>query len=289
MAAHPGAKTAGMDHLLNHLISSDGFIARRDHPKLAHALTRAKQSGELIVPLPGFFLPPGAPPSAWLRAVSAWAAPLGVIHAGSAASPWLPEHCCTIHLAHPTLRSRAGVTVTKRLIPREFVTTVAGIRLVTPGYAAVELAGIDDGRALCEALRQNLVRTKDLPALLDSLAGTAHQRARRTAVQGALRNPWSFAELRLHRILLTAGITGWVANQQIRCGGTAVIPDVRFLAAKLVIEFDGRNSHEHRFLADRERQNRLEAAGFRVIRFGWEHLDQPEYIVATVKMALRSA
>ncbi len=271
---------------LEQLISRDGFVTRRNHPKLTNALKKAKQAGELINPLPGVFLLPQPPQATWLRAVSAWAAPLGVIHSDSAAI-WQEPPTAT-HVAHPTLRTRAGVIVTKRQIPREFITTLRGARLATPAYAAVELAGTDGGRALCEALRLNLVRTNELPAALNSLSGTPHQRARREVVTAAMRNPWSFAELRLHQILVAAGITGWVANQPINCQGT-VIPDVRFLAVKLIIEFDGRSSHEQRFLADRERQNRLEAAGFRVIRFGWEHLDQPDYVAITVRQALRSA
>lgn len=202
---------------------------------------------------------------------------------------WLPQLQSTvIRLAHPTLRSRGAVQVTRRLIPPEFVTVVAGTRFATPGYAAVELAGIDEGRALCEALRQGLVRTDELPAILRSLAGTPDQPARRAVVHDAMRSPWSFGELQLHKILTHAGIRGWVANQPLRCAGIIVIPDVRFLHVRLVIEFDGRSIHEQRFIADRERQNLLEAAGFRVIRFGWEHLDRSDYIVTTVLAALRA-
>ena len=35
--------------------------------------------------------------------------------------------------------------------------------------------------------------------------------------------------------------------------------------------------------------NMLVAHGYVVLRFGWEHLDQPEYIVSMVRHALRTA
>jgi very-short-patch-repair endonuclease len=276
-----------MHPLLQQLLTTEGVVRQRDHPQLVNALVHARRRGELVSPLPGVFVPPQASTAIWLRAVSTWGAPWGVIHRESAASLWLPELRSTaVWLAHPTLRSRGTVQVTRRVIPPEWVTVVAGTRFAKPGYAAVELAGRDEGRALCEALRQNLVGSDELPAILESLAGTPHQPARRAVVLDAMRNPWSFGELQLHKILISAGIHGWVANRPLRCGGATVIPDIRFLHVKLVIEFDGRSVHQQRFIADRERQNRLEAAGFRVIRFGWEHLDHPDYIVATVRTAL---
>lgn len=278
-----------MHPALHYLLATEAVVRQRDHPRLTSALIRARRAGELVSPLPGVFVPAQASAETWLRAVSAWSAPRGVIHRESAASLWLPQlRSPVVRLAHPTLRSRGAVQVTRRLIPPEWTRIVAETRLATPGYAAVELAGIDEGRALCEALRQRLVRSDELAAILESLAGTPDQAARKKAVRDAMRSPWSFGELQLHKILIRAGIQDWVANDPVRCAGIIVIPDVRFLHVKLVIEFDGRNIHEQRFIADRERQNLLEAAGFRVIRFGWEHLDRADYIVATVRAALRA-
>lgn len=274
---------------LQQLLATDGVIRQRDHPRLASALSRARASGELTSPLPGVFVPAQAGATSLLQAASAWSTPGGVIHRESAASLWLPDlRDPAVWLAHPTLRSRGGVHVTRRTIAAEWVAVIGGARFATPGYAAVELASEDAGRALCEALRQRLVRTDELPTVLASLAGTRDQAARRVVVHDAMRNPWSFGELQLHKVLSRAGISGWVANRPIRCAGVTVIPDIRFLNVKLVIEFDGRGVHEQRFIADRERQNLLEAAGFRVIRFGWEHLDRADYIVTTVRAALRA-
>lgn len=278
-----------MHPALQHLLATDGVIRQRDHPRLASALARARRAGDLVSPLPGVFVPSPVTAASWLHAASAWSTPAGAIHRETAASLWLPElRSPAIRLAHPTLRSRGRVQVTRHAVPPEWVTIVGGARFVTPAYAAVELAGTDEGRALCEALRQRLARTDELPAILRSLDRSPNQAARRPIVRDAMRNPWSFGELQLHKVLSEAGIHGWVANRPVRCAGTSVIPDIRFLHVKLVIEFDGRSIHEQRFIADRERQNLLEAAGFRVIRFGWEHLGRPDYIAATVRAALRA-
>lgn len=271
------------------ILASNGVARTADHPRLASALARAKRSGAVVNPLPGVFLAAGErSQDDWHRAVSAWSAPLGVIHGRSAASIWLGAAPTVAHLAHPTLRSRRGVAVTRRLIPPEFVTVASGVRFASPAFAAVELAADDDGRAVCEALRLRLAATADLPTALAALDGSAGQATRRSVVAEAMRNPWSYGELRLQRILLAAGLSDWVANRPIPVPDGLVIPDLRFLHAKLIVEFDGRSTHEGRFLADRERLNLFAAAGYRVLRFGWEHLDQPEYIIASVKAALRA-
>lgn len=195
-----------------------------------------------------------------------------------------------VFLAHPSLRSRRGVVVSHRPIPQEFVGQEGGIRFAIPAYAAVELAATDDGRAVCECLRLKLADNDTLNLALAALSGSRGQAARRRTVAACGTNPWSYAELRLHRILLAAGITDWVANRPLRVSGALLWPDIRFRRAKLILEFDGRDVHDRsgQFLSDRERQNLLEAAGYRVLRFGWEHLDQPDYIVTMVRRALRA-
>lgn len=146
-------------------------------------------------------------------------------------------------MAHPTLRSRRGVVVARRVVPPQFVSEQGGIRFAGVGYAAVELTATDDGRAICECLRRRLADTAGLNLALAALSGADGQAARRKVVAECSTNPWSYAELRLHRILLAAGITGWVANRPIEVGGSIARPDVRFGDKRLVLEFDGRDVH----------------------------------------------
>jgi hypothetical protein len=73
------------------------------------------------------------------------------------------------------------------------------------------------------------------------------------------------AERRLTELLRVAGITGWTANAEIRdATGLIGIGDVVFAGSKLVLEVDGLAYHvtPERFQRDRQRQNRLVAAGW---------------------------
>lgn len=268
----------------------DGMIRAVDHPRLKSRLYRLVAAGELSLVLPGVFALPGeVSPTRLLRALCLWC-PRGVIHERTAVAVWLGEPVSRIHFAAPVKR-RVGpeVRFTCRRIPPQFVAHRAGMALACPAYAAAECATWDEGRSLMAGLRQGLIHVDELPAVLDALAGTVGHGRRSVVVRAAERNPWSYAELLLQRVLLAAGIDGWVANQAIRVGGRRFYPDLCFPAHRLVVEFDGYAEHSKRqqFLDDRERQNALVTAGYRVLRFTWEDLNRrPDYIVATVRRAL---
>jgi len=112
------------------------------------------------------------------------------------------------------------------------------------------------------------------------------RRLAREAAGGAL----SVAERRCHELLRRAGITGWQANVQVRDhAGVIGRADVLFEEARLVIEIDGYRAHgPEAFQRDRTRQNRLVAAGYRVLRFTWHDLvHRPGHVVAQVRAMLR--
>jgi very-short-patch-repair endonuclease len=279
------------------LLADHGAITVAGHPRLRSSLIRLAQRGFLANPLPGTYVrADDTSDRSWLRAVCAWSAPHGVLHGATAAALWLAESSMlpttrrTTELAHPTLTSRGRITVAKRVVPPEFVRVSGGLRFATPAYAAVELAAVDDGRAICEALRQRLATLSELEAALQSMTGSHGQAVRRRVVEACLRRPWSYAELRLQRILTAHGITEFLGNEVLKFGGQVFFADVLFPDLKVIIEFDGRATHDNpaQYLADRERLNVLAAHGYIVLRFGWEHLDRPDYVVSTVRSALRA-
>jgi very-short-patch-repair endonuclease len=179
------------------------------------------------------------------------------------------------------------VKVTRHQIPSEFVISHQGVRLAAPAFVAAELAGTDGGSHFAEFLRTGLARQSEMNAALVNFTDCPGQLNRRRTFRNCEHGPWSFAEVRLHQILIDARITGWQANATIRVAGQTFHPDVLFDAERLVVEFDGQASHHARpqFIRDRERQNLLVLAGFRVLRFAWEHLDDPPYIAEAISRA----
>ncbi len=97
----------------------------------------------------------------------------------------------------------------------------------------------------------------------------------RTLLADASHGARSEAERQLHRGLRDAGVTGWVANQEVHdATGLIGVVDILFPGAKLAIEVDGLAWHSamDRFQRDRTRQNRLVNSGWTVLRFTWHDL-----------------
>lgn len=92
------------------------------------------------------------------------------------------------------------------------------------------------------------------------------------------------------RLLRRAGIHRWRANVEIHDDrGLIGVGDLVFDRQRLVVEIDGRAHHSDpaSFERDRERQNRLVAAGWTVLRFTWRDLtSRPAHVVATVRRQL---
>lgn len=164
MKGRAGAKGDHVHPRIEAILAEQGVVTVAADPRLESSLRRLTREGVLDNPLPGVFAPRGERSAlAWLRAATAWSAPKGVLGGRSAASLWLPELAGPVaFVAHPTLRSRRGVVVSRHLVPPKFVRATAGLRVASPAYAAVELAALDDGRALCEALR---LRLADEPSI----------------------------------------------------------------------------------------------------------------------------
>jgi very-short-patch-repair endonuclease len=65
--------------------------------------------------------------------------------------------------------------------------------------------------------------------------------------------------------------------------------DLAYLEQRLVVEADSRRWHmlAAAFLEDRERDNRAQLAGWRVLRFTWWDIEQrPDYVASMIRAAL---
>jgi very-short-patch-repair endonuclease len=93
------------------------------------------------------------------------------------------------------------------------------------------------------------------------------------------------SERLFQRILRRGGITGWVAQYPVRAANRTRYIDVALPEFKIAIEIDGREFHgdwSNRFDDDRARQNDLIAAGWRVLRFTWAHLQDPATVISRI-------
>jgi very-short-patch-repair endonuclease len=171
-----------------------------------------------------------------------------------------------------------GVLVTSR--PR---TVFDCVRLL-PDHNALDL--------LDRALQQRWITLDDFTSRVRAFVG--HHGAERLARIARLAGEGarSAAERAAHNLLRTAKIAGWRANGEIcdRWGELIGVGDIVFARERLVIELDGRAYHvtPERFQRDRDRQNRLVAAGWTVLRFTWHDLTgRPDEVVAQIGEILK--
>jgi very-short-patch-repair endonuclease len=96
----------------------------------------------------------------------------------------------------------------------------------------------------------------------------------------------SWLERRLTRLIAAAGLPPPRCQVPLRHGGGVARVDMLYEHARLVIETDGHGSHATRRerQSDAERDARLGAAGYRVLRFTYDDVvGRPEYVVRMIR------
>ncbi|HXM58066.1 MAG TPA: DUF559 domain-containing protein [Candidatus Dormibacteraeota bacterium] len=97
-------------------------------------------------------------------------------------------------------------------------------------------------------------------------------------------------ETRLRLLLVNAGLPRPQAQAEVRDERGAFIArvDLYYPEQRLAIEYDGAN-HRDRLVADDRRQNRLLAAGYRLLRFTAPDVEtRPDVVVADVAAQIPS-
>lgn len=195
-------------------------------------------------------------------------------------------------------RSAVGLVHTCIALPTTHVTTMDGIPVTTPARTCFDLAGVvPRGRvevAVDAALQRKLCRIEEVQQAHFALA----RRGRRgtVAMRAILRDrgtgfvpPASELERRARKLIVDAGLP--VPEFEVDLGDEAWIGrvDCVWRGEKVIVELDGRRYH-HGLSArnqDRERDNRLMAAGWRVIRVTWDDIvDRPSTVVTWIRRAL---
>lgn len=154
------------------------------------------------------------------------------------------------------------------------VTRIDHIAVTRPARTLVDLAGLVPTARLAAAVDDALVRRLvTLDGLLSRVDSGAHFRGR--AALATVLAAWtpgplagSGAEMGLVRLLRAAGLPPPVRQHEVKAGGRFVARvDLAYPAARLAIELDSFRWHagQAAFHRDRDRLNRLEAAGWRVL------------------------
>jgi len=166
-----------------------------------------------------------------------------------------------------------------------------GIPVTRPARTLSDLAAVVGGERLEEAVDDVLCRRL---CRLDDLTAPAGRRG--SAELRMVLDAWNgegladgVAEMRIVRQLLAAGLPQPVRQHEIRSGGELVARvDLAYPDRSLAIELDGFRWHAGRgpFRSDRIRGNRIEAAGWRLLRAAPEDGDA---VVVAAAAILRMA
>lgn len=207
--------------------------------------------------------------------------------------PWDGQEVHMVVPAPAAQRQITGIRLhTWDTAPEEVARTGSGLRLTTPGRTLRDLLlDVDRATAVClldSALHQRLVRAEDLAAL------EAANRGRRGCRRS--RPWWSLADGRAQSPLETrvrlVCVDGGLPPSDLQHpfydtrGDLLARTDFWWADRRLVGEADGLGPHSlpEALARDRVRQNALQAhvPGVRIVRFTWEDLKRPGYILATV-------
>lgn len=188
--------------------------------------------------------------------------------------------------------SRAGIAVHRRdLSPAEIV-RVRGLPATSIVRTLADLSGrlsLTEAVVLIDAaLHGGRVRTAQLTAWADAHAGRRGIRNLRLALQHSDPASESPMESRLRMVLVLGGLPRPRAQVPVndRWGGFAGRPDLYYERQQIGIEYDG-GTHRDAMAEDNRRQNRLLAAGVRLLRFtASDVLGHPDSVVRQVRELL---
>jgi very-short-patch-repair endonuclease len=206
------------------------------------------------------------------------------------------EACRPVEVTIPTggVAHRAGVRLRRSaltpadVVVRERLPTTS--RLRTTFDLARHLPFIEAVVAVDMALHHRLT---SLPRLRDYVAAHAAFRGAAQARQVvALAEPRSESpmETRLRLLLINAGLPRPQAQAELRGERGAFVArvDLYYPDQRLAIEYDG-STHRDSLVADNRRQNRLLAAGYRLLRFTAADVQsRPQAVAAHVSLEIQA-
>lgn len=221
----------------------------------------------------------------WMAAVLAAGEGAVLSHRSAAALFGLRVGERRIEVTAPNGRRRDGLVIHRAELPPDEVTTRDGVPATTAARTLLDLAAVEPPltveRALHEAERLRLTDATPLAALLARYPRrpgvpalnviVATQAIGRDVTDSELEDAF-LALLDRHRLPRPQ------LNRWLQIGTDWIRADAVYPQQRLIVELDGRGSHEttRAFHADRRRDRRLQALGWQVIRLTWRdiHLDE---------------
>ncbi|MEU8078082.1 type IV toxin-antitoxin system AbiEi family antitoxin domain-containing protein [Catellatospora citrea] len=183
---------------------------------------------------------------------------------------------------HQLTLADADVTVVDGMAVTTVRRTVADLLLKLDRLAAVSV--------LDSALHQGLLTEDDLAELPRFLFGRRGATVARTWIEQADGRAESPLETRARLRCADAGVRPDELQAVIADGSGRVLARVDMLwrAARLIGEADGGEFHDRpdAVFRDRQRQNDLVNAGYRIVRFTWADTQDPQLIPRIVRRAL---
>jgi hypothetical protein len=186
-----------------------------------------------------------------------------------------------------------GLRVRRAALPSGHRTFLRGTPVTTPEATALRLAGLLPGDEAVVAVDQILAtraaRLDDVRALAATARGRGAARAR-TACSLADGLAASPQETRVRLLLHRSGLPEPVAQHRVLDAHGRFVARVDFAwpEQKLAVEYDGQwHADPGQFSKDRERLNRLTAAGWRVIFVTAADLRDPLRLLGRIETALR--
>jgi hypothetical protein len=195
---------------------------------------------------------------------------------------------------HPGIQVHRSIN----LAPED-ITVVEGIRVTSVARVQLDLAAVVPARGVERALDQaEVLGVFDLHALIDQLERNPRHpgagRLRATLGRYNIGTEITDSELE-ERFLAFCRAQEfpkpeWHGPIDPGDGGVLLRPDAVWRDQKVVVEVDGERFHRTRraFHDDRARDQRLVAAGWRVIRITWEQLtERPHELAAILRQLVR--
>jgi very-short-patch-repair endonuclease len=220
----------------------------------------------------------------WIAAVLA-AGPEALLSHRAAAALWGIRQSRALEVTAGRRVRRPGIVVHRRAIAADERAVVDGIPVTSAARTLLDLAAILPRGPLERAIHEAEVRRLGGPLSLDDLLARHPGRRGTRALREILATrslglnvPRNDFEQLFVTALERAGLPRPEVNARLEVAGRAFEVDALWREHRVVVELDGRETHDttDRFHTDRERDRILAAAGWRTARVTHRHLTTDE-------------